>query len=99
MDKTIKRLSWAVNFMQCEAVQDLLADYSVNGLDDETQRRLEVHLSVCSHCTYELELLWRVVSFVESAPQKSPPPGLWEGIESHIRRNSEKMEREVGTKR
>ena len=70
--------------MKCEAVQDLLADYSVNGLDNKTQRRLEVHLSVCSHCTYELELLWRVVSFVESAPQKSPPPGLWNGIEAGI---------------
>ncbi len=61
--------------MQCEAVQDLLADYSVNGLNSETSRQLEAHLKACSHCAYELELLWRVVSFVESAPQKSPPTG------------------------
>ena len=75
--------------MKCEEAQNLLADYSVNGLDDETHRRLEVHLSVCSHCTYELELLWRVVSFVESATPKSPPPGLWEGIEARIRQDNE----------
>ncbi|MCZ6676980.1 MAG: zf-HC2 domain-containing protein [Candidatus Poribacteria bacterium] len=85
--------------MKCEDAQNLLADYSVNGLDGEIRRKLEAHFAVCSHCAYELELLWRVVSFVESAPQKSPPPGLWEGIEASIHRNSEKMEREVGTKR
>ena len=70
--------------MKCEDAQNLLADYSVNGLDDETSRQVESHLSACSHCAYELELLYRVVSFVESAPQKSPPPGLWDGIEARI---------------
>ena len=85
--------------MKCEDVQELLADYSVNGLNSKTSRQLEIHLSVCSHCAYELDLLWRVVSFVESAPRKSPPPGLWEGIESHIPQNSEKTKGEVGTKR
>ena len=85
--------------MKCEDAQNLLADYSVNGLDNKTCRQLEAHLSRCSTCTYEFELLWRVVSFVEGASQKHPPPGLWEGIESHIRRDSEKMEREVGTKK
>ncbi len=71
--------------MKCKEVQELLADYSVNGLDRATSRHLEAHLSVCSHCAYELEILWRVVSFIESAPRRPPPPGLWERIEAHIR--------------
>ena len=48
--------------MKCEDAQKLLADYSVNGLDDETQRFLVAHLSACPTCRYELELLSRVVS-------------------------------------
>ena len=75
--------------MKCEDAQNLLADYSVNGLDDETQHFLVAHLSECPTCCYELELLYRVGSFVESAPQKSPPPGLWDGIEARICQENE----------
>ena len=82
--------------MKCKKVQELLADDSVNGLDRATSCQLEAHLFACSHCAYELEILWRVVSLIESAPRRPPPPGLWERIEGHIRQHSEKSKGSVG---
>jgi len=78
--------------MKCEDVQNLLTDHSVNGLGRKTSRQLETHLFVCSQCAYELELLWRVVSFIESAPRRPPPPGLWERIEAHIRQANRRID-------
>jgi predicted anti-sigma-YlaC factor YlaD len=71
--------------MTCKAAQELLADYSVGRLTRKTNRQLEAHLSACSHCAYELEILWRVIAFIENTPSRCPPPGLWEGIEAPIR--------------
>lgn len=43
--------------MECSKAQDLLSEYIDNMLDEDINREIEEHLSVCSRCKQEFELL------------------------------------------
>lgn len=57
-----------MNATKCEEIRNLLSDYLDNDLDEKTRKEVEGHLSTCSNCAKELELLRKAMQLVKAWP-------------------------------
>lgn len=68
--------------MECEECKDLLSWY----LESEIQsKEIEKHLSICSRCSNDLELLKRILVQVRKLPQVIPPDQICSQIVEKIK--------------
>lgn len=71
--------------LNCNKVQQLLAEYRTEILDERRCQEIEQHIKECSECAAELRVLDEMLSLVESnTPSYEPPAGLWNGVYNRI---------------
>jgi anti-sigma factor RsiW len=72
--------------MDCRSCQSLLSAYVDDQLVATDARRLHVHLSGCSDCSAELNLLLGTLQLLRSLPRPRPTADPWEAIAFTLRR-------------
>ncbi len=76
--------------MSCERVRSLLEEYRCGELDSGDAGRVEAHLSACTACSSELELLsaeGRLYRGYQEGLERNlqVPPGMWQSVREAIR--------------
>ncbi|UCE04377.1 MAG: zf-HC2 domain-containing protein [bacterium] len=70
--------------MSCQDFRDKLELYLDNELSDQEKAEFEKHLSRCSICAKELEVLKSISSFGKIVPFSEPPPEYWDQLSQDI---------------
>jgi len=70
--------------MNCQDFRDKLELYLDNELSDQEKVEFEKHLSKCSSCAKELELLKSISSFGKIVSFSEPPPEYWNQLSQDI---------------
>jgi hypothetical protein len=71
--------------MNCEQVQARLPEYLENSLNASTVANFEGHMSSCSSCRFEAEILMACIKHVRAFPQVEPPIGFAQRVITHMR--------------
>ena len=70
--------------MDCAALDEKLADYLEDELDDADRRRIETHVMSCIRCTALVRDLERIRAGAAELPELAPSTDLWGGIARRI---------------
>lgn len=62
--------------MDCIKVQELLSQYVDNMLDDNLNKEIEMHISACSECREEYELLMNIIDGCKKFDEEDLPQGF-----------------------
>jgi len=76
--------------MKCEQVKGKLSDYVEGLLDPENERVVRSHVSTCSQCKTEAEILTQTIQSVADLSPVQPPPGFSQKVMARIREEAEK---------
>lgn len=60
----------------CRDVNEFLAVYLENGLDESVRQRFEAHVGHCSQCSAYLDQYRATVSMVQESEPVPPPPDI-----------------------
>lgn len=70
--------------MNCDQCRELLADFLEGLLDEEAQRRLEMHLADCPTCRAELAEVWQLSAHLARTGLSVPPLSLEAAVMDRI---------------
>jgi len=70
--------------MNCQQVQDKMADHSVGLLDPITASDYEAHVACCATCGMEAHRFERCLSVLNHMSRPEPPADLWLGLRARL---------------
>lgn len=72
--------------MNCEKIQDCMADYAVGLLSGRRRAEVARHIGECPACLAEFEKQERVMRLVGTLDPVEPPAGLWHRVYNEVSR-------------
>ncbi|HEX9757311.1 MAG TPA: zf-HC2 domain-containing protein [Nitrospiria bacterium] len=75
--------------MKCDEIQNSLSDFFEGSLNSEKVNEIQTHLSACSRCQGEAEILTQTRKAVKNLPPIQPPPGFSQRVMGRIREDGE----------
>ena len=70
--------------MDCKQVINILADYAVGALDEQTAAQVQAHVHQCESCRRELAALQKTGELLVEAQLVEPPRELWAAIRAQL---------------